>query len=224
MTISERLLALKKQFVLFEKQTVFLIAVSKTRSIEEIEEAIHAGQCVFGENYVQEAIEKIQTLNHKYKDLEWHYIGTVQKNKIALLANNFNWVQTIDNEKTAKKLNDECYKINKKINVCIQVNISCERQKSGALIEDVPTLAKFIVNECPQLCLRGLMTIVLNTRDEDLLRKMFVEMRVYYDTLKVTCASIDTLSMGMSNDWKIAVNCGSTMVRIGSAIFGEREK
>lgn len=202
--------------------SVRLLAVSKTKSVMQIEEAIHAGQFAFGENYVQEAIEKIQQLNQQYKNLEWHYIGQVQKNKIAHLANYFDWVQTIENEASAQKLNDECHKVNKKINVCIQVNVSREVQKNGILIEDVSVLAKFIIDKCPQLCLRGLMTIVLNTSDENLLEKMFVEMRACYDTLKVAYASIDTLSMGMSHDWKIAVNCGSTMVRIGSAIFGER--
>lgn len=224
MTIFDHVSTLKKQLLFLGKQSVRLLVVSKTKSIPEIEEAIHAGQLAFGENYVQEALEKIDILNQhqKYSNLEWHYIGRIQKNKINDLAKYFDWVQTLENQETAKKLNNACEKINKKLNVCIQVNISSESQKGGVLINDVNKLAKYIVEECPHLCLRGLMTIGLATQDEVCLKDMFCQLRSCYDTVKKQYASIDTLSMGMSNDMALAIECGSTMVRIGSAIFGER--
>lgn len=199
-----------------------LLAVSKTKSIQEIEEAIAAGQLAFGENYVQEAIEKIQLLNEKYKNLEWHYIGEIQKNKIKFLAKYFDWVQTLDSEVSAKKLNAACELLNKKINVCIQVNISNESQKNGITVEAVNSLAKYIIEVCPYLCLRGLMTIGLATQDQTLLKKMFLQLRFCYDDLQKQYVTMDTLSMGMSHDMALAIECGSTMVRIGSAIFGER--
>ena len=201
-----------------------LLAVSKTKSIAEIEGAIHAGQLAFGENYVQEAIEKIDILNQhqKYSNLEWHYIGRIQKNKINDLARYFDWVQTIEDQETAKKLNQACERLNKKLNVCLQVNISGESQKGGILIHDVNTLATYIVEECPHLCLRGLMTIGLATHDEACLKTMFCQLKSCYDVLKEQYTSIDTLSMGMSSDMALAIECGSTMVRIGTAIFGER--
>lgn len=228
MSIATNLFAIKN-----ELHSTQVLAVSKKKSIEEIEEAIRAGQLAFGENYVQEAIEKIRVLNQRYSNLEWHYIGKIQKNKIKDLAHYFDWVQTIENQEMVKKLNQACEKLNKKLNVCLQVNISQELQKNGIMLENLVgatgwspllNLAKYIAGECPHLCLRGLMTIGLNTSDEKLLQKMFVTMRACYDHLKTEYTSVDTLSMGMSNDWQVAINCGSTMVRIGSAIFGERTK
>lgn len=201
---------------------VRLLAVSKTKATLQIEEAIHAGQFAFGENYVQEAVEKIQILNQKYFGLEWHYIGKIQTNKIKLLAKHFDWVQTVENHAMAKKLNYACEKINKKLNVCIQVNISGESQKGGISIYEINALATYIIKECQNLCLRGLMTIGLETQDEVQLKNMFSRLKSCYDVLKSSYASVDTLSMGMSNDWQLAVTCGSTMVRIGSAIFGAR--
>ncbi len=222
MTIFDHVSALKNQLPFLGGQSVCLLAVSKTKSIAEIEEAVHAGQFAFGENYVQEAIEKIQILNQKYKNLEWHYIGKIQTKKINLLAKYFNWVQTIEDQEAAKKLNQACEKLSRKINVCLQVNISDEPQKGGIFMNDVNKLAKYIVEECPYLCLRGLMTIGLATQDEVRLKVMFGQLKSCYDALKERYASVDTLSMGMSNDMALAIECGSTMVRIGTAIFGGR--
>ena len=202
--------------------SIYLLTVSKKKSVAQIEEAIHAGQFAFGENYVQEAIEKIQILNQKYKNLEWHYIGKIQTKKINLLAKYFDWVQTIEDQEAAKKLNQACEKLNTRINVCLQVNISDESQKGGVLIHEVNTLARYIVEACPNLCLRGLMTIGLATQDEVLLKAMFGQLKSCYDILKGQYKTVDTLSMGMSNDMALAIECGSTMVRIGTAIFGER--
>lgn len=203
---------------------VHLLAVSKTKSVSEIEEAIAAEQFSFGENYIQEAIEKIPPLNKKFSNLEWHYLGKIQKNKIKDLVQYFDWVQTIEDVRTAEKLNTACEKINKKINVCLQVNVSCEVQKSGAKLNEAPELARYIVEKCPNLCLRGLMAIGLATQDKEALKVLFHQLRCCYEGLKVAYVSIDTLSMGMSADMALAIECGSTMVRIGSAIFGERVK
>ncbi|MBP9726052.1 MAG: YggS family pyridoxal phosphate-dependent enzyme [Gammaproteobacteria bacterium] len=238
MDISDNLYKLRDQIFVLEGRhcgrqgSVRLLAVSKTKSIAEIEEAIHVGQYFFGENYVQEAIEKIQALT-KYSNLEWHYIGRVQKNKVRSLAQYFDWVQTIETKEVAEKLNQACEKINRKINICLQVNIGCEPQKNGVLlIENVgaagwsplEVLAKHIVEKCPFLCLRGLMAIGLDTQDQKLLKQMFSQLRSCYDVLKKQYATVDTLSMGMSSDMALAIACGSTMVRIGTAIFGERRK
>lgn len=201
---------------------VDLLAVSKTKSISEIEEAIHAGQLAFGENYVQEAIEKIHMLNQKYPNLEWHYIGRIQKNKINDLARYFNWVQTIEDRETAEKLNRACEKNQRKLNVCLQVNVSRESQKGGVAIDEVQVLANYIATKCPFLSFRGLMTIGLATQDKVLLKAMFCQLRSCYNALKDQYVSVDTLSMGMSSDMALAIECGSTTVRIGTAIFGER--
>lgn len=233
MTIFDRVSALKKQLFLLGGKSVRLLAVSKKKSIGDVEEAIHAGQLAFGENYVQEAIEKIDIFNQhqKYPNLEWHYIGRIQKNKIKDLARYFDWVQTIENQETAKKLNQACEKLNKKLNVCIQVNISQESQKTGVILANdvgatgwspLLNLAKYIVENCPHLCLRGLMTIGLATQDETLLKTMFCQLASCYEDLKKQHVSVDTLSMGMSSDMALAIKCGSTMVRIGTEIFGQR--
>lgn len=213
-----------KKMIRRVSSSVCLLAVSKTKSTSQIEEAIHAEQLAFGENYVREAVEKIQILNSKYSNLEWHYIGRIQKNKINPLAHYFDWVQTIESTEVAKKLDQACEKLTKKINVCIQVNISNELQKGGVVISEVNALAQFIVKECPRLCFRGLMTIGLATEDGVCLKTMFCQLKSCYDHLKEQYASVDTLSMGMSDDMALAIECGSTMVRIGSAIFGERTK
>ena len=237
MSIADNLCQIKNQIDLAGKaskrplNSVRLLAVSKKKSMAEIEEAIHVGQYFFGENYVQEAIKKIQALT-KYPKLEWHYIGRVQKNKVRDLAQYFDWVQSIETKEVAEKLNQACEKINRKINICLQVNISTESQKNGVLlIENIgatgsplEVLVKYIVESCPCLCLRGLMAIGLDTQDEKLLKQMFSQLRSCYDALKKQYATVDTLSMGMSGDMALAIACGSTMVRIGTAIFGERKK
>lgn len=222
MTIQGRIDALKKQLSVSESGMLHLLAVSKTKSIHDIEEAIDAGQCAFGENYVQEAIQKIQVLNQKYTHLEWHYIGRIQNNKIKALAQYFDWVQTLESQASARKLNQACESWGRKMNVCLQVNISQESQKGGVSIVEIDALAAFIVQSCPHLRLRGLMTIGLATQDEARLKVMFCQLRVQYDILREKYLSVDTLSMGMSSDLALAVECGSTMLRIGTGFFGQR--
>ncbi|TPH16739.1 YggS family pyridoxal phosphate-dependent enzyme [Litorilituus lipolyticus] len=203
--------------------SVLLLAVSKTKPIEDIEQAYVAGQHHFGENYLQEALQKIEQLSH-LPEIYWHYIGPIQSNKTKQIANNFSWVHSVDREKIALRLNDHLKEsINEKqshltpLNICLQVNISEEKTKSGISPEQIFALAD-VVNQCENLTLRGLMAIPeKNARPEiyQKMAKLFIELRSRYE-------SIDTLSLGMSNDLSLAVKHGSTMVRIGTAIFGQR--
>ncbi|MDP5032887.1 MAG: YggS family pyridoxal phosphate-dependent enzyme [Paraglaciecola sp.] len=200
--------------------TVQLLAVSKTKPVSDIVQAYEAGQRLFGENYVQEGVEKVQALR-ALSDIEWHFIGPIQSNKTRLVAENFAWVHAIDRLKIAQRLNDQ-RSAHKQLNVCIQVNIDDEASKSGVPIEEVKALAAAI-NPLPHLKLRGLMTIpkadaseVQQKHSFSAMQELFVEMHRLYP-------EIDTLSMGMSGDIKPAIAHGSTMVRIGTAIFGSRQ-
>lgn len=196
---------------------VQLLAVSKTKPTSAILEAYAAGQRAFGENYVQDAIEKIKALDEY--NLEWHFIGKVQSNKTKHVAEYFDWVQTVADEKIAKRLNEH----GKPLNICIQVNISQEPQKAGVCYEAIDELAKTI-NALPNLTLRGLMAIAENTKDEASVKQSFMELNNKYLALKESYSTVDTLSMGMTNDMELAIECGSTMVRVGTAIFGKREE
>ena len=195
-----------------------LVAVSKGQDREKILEALDAGHNIFGENYLQEAIDKQKSLTD-YK-IEWHFIGPIQSNKCKLIAENFSWVHSVDRIKVANKLNDA---INDKtlINVCIQVNISNEDSKSGLKINEIDSLAEHI-NTLDKLTLRGLMAIPTNTSDDEILRNEYKQLKVIYEGLKKTYLSVDTLSMGMSNDYLLAIENGANLVRIGSKIFGKR--
>jgi len=202
-----------------QNTSIQLLAVSKGQDEKKIEEAFEVGQTLFGENYVQEAIEKQKKLLHL--DIKWHFIGPIQSNKCKLIAENFSWVHSVDRIKVANKLNDA---INDKtlINVCIQVNISNEDSKSGLKISEIDSLAKHI-NNLDKLILRGLMAIPTNTNDEKILRNEYKQLKIIYESLKKKYLSVDTLSMGMSNDYLLAVENGSNLVRIGSKIFGKRK-
>jgi hypothetical protein len=195
-----------------------LLAVSKGQDEKKIEEAFEVGQKLFGENYVQEAIEKQKKLVHL--DIKWHFIGPIQSNKCKLIAENFSWVHSVDRIKVANKLNDA---INDKtlINVCIQVNISNEDSKSGLKINEIDSLAEHI-NTLDKLTLRGLMSIPTDTSYDEILRNEYKQLKVIYENLKKKYISVDTLSMGMSNDYLLAIENGSNLVRIGSKIFGKR--
>lgn len=200
--------------------SVQLLAVSKTKPVSDIVLAYEAGQRRFGENYVQEGVEKIQALQ-ELKDIEWHFIGPLQSNKTRLVAEHFDWVQSVDREKIARRLNDQRTP-HKPLNVLIQVNINEEENKSGVSPQDVPALAKLIA-DMPNLTLRGLMTIPAADQDEASLTRTFSDMHDLFNELKQHHAHIDTLSMGMSNDMTVAIGCGATMVRVGTAIFGARQ-
>lgn len=196
-----------------------LLAVSKGQSIDKIADAITAGQKRFGENYLQEALEKISHFNDP--SLEWHFIGAIQSNKTKLIAENFQWVQSVENFKIAERLNDQRPEHLPPLNICIQVNISEEDTKSGVAIADVPELVKQCAN-LPRLTLRGLMAI---PQQKKLLRDQRVEcmkLRLLWENLYENANFFDTLSVGMSDDLEAAVAEGSTMVRIGTKIFGKR--
>lgn len=200
---------------------ITLLAVSKTKPINDIIAAYRAGQRQFGENYVQEGETKINALRSDYPDIEWHFIGPLQSNKTKVIAENFDWMHTLSRDKIAQRLNQQRPSDKAPLNVCIQVNISQEESKSGVNAEDVATLALTIAS-LPHLKLRGLMAIPTATDNVQLQQQEFSQLKQLYDKLKQQYPSVDTLSMGMSGDMDIAIANGSTMVRIGSAIFGQR--
>ena len=196
---------------------VTLLAVSKTKTSAMIEKAYIAGQREFGESYIQEAVEKIANLQN-LSDIVWHFIGPIQSNKTRLIADNFAWVHSLDRIKVAKRLNDHRSSQDTPLNVCLQVNISGEESKSGIAVGDLKALAEFI-DSCKNLTLRGLMAIPEKNASTD----SFEKMKQLFIELKKEHLSIDTLSMGMSGDLTDAIAKGSTIVRVGSAIFGARE-
>jgi pyridoxal phosphate enzyme (YggS family) len=201
-----------------------LLAVSKTKPVSDIIAAYQAGQRLFGENYVQEGETKINALQADYPDIEWHFIGPLQSNKTKIVAEHFDWLHTLSRGKIAQRLHEQRPSDKSPLNVCIQVNISQEESKSGinsANFADVATLALTIAS-LPHLKLRGLMAIPTATADVQLQQQEFSQLKQLFDQLKQQYPSVDTLSMGMSGDMDIAIANGSTMVRIGSAIFGER--
>ncbi|AEE24638.1 YggS family pyridoxal phosphate-dependent enzyme [Paraglaciecola chathamensis] len=200
--------------------SVKLLAVTKTKPVSDIVQAYEAGHRLFGENYVQEGVDKIHQLS-ELDDIEWHFIGPLQSNKTRPVAENFDWVHSIDRLKIAQRLNDQ-RSAHKKLNVCIQVNIDNEASKAGVPPEDVNLLAEQISN-MPNLTLRGLMTIPKAQQNAEMQRKSLSAMNALFVQLQTKYPQIDTLSMGMSNDMQLAIECGSTMVRIGSAIFGSRQ-
>ena len=201
------------------QNSVRLLAVSKKKSADQILEAVSSGISHFGENYVQEAVEKIQILK-AYK-LTWHYIGPIQSNKAARIAQNFDWVQSLDREKIAVKLNENRKSKDGALNTCIQVNLSGEMTKSGVAIDQAEDLCK-IVEKLPNLHLRGLMAIPAPEQNFQLQRVKFRELSHIFHDLKKIYPKMDVLSMGMSNDYEAAIAEGSTMVRLGTALFGAR--
>ncbi|MCK8043579.1 YggS family pyridoxal phosphate-dependent enzyme [Shewanella sp. 1CM18E] len=203
-------------------EDVQLLAVSKTKPNEYIIEAYQAGQRRFGENYVQEGETKINSLSQAFPDIEWHFIGPLQSNKTKVVASLFDWMHTVDREKIAQRLNDQRPDDMPALNICIQVNISLEESKSGALAADVLGLADKIAL-LPNIKLRGLMAIPSADVDEQTASAELAALQALFNQLAERHSCVDTLSVGMSNDLELAVNHGSTMVRIGSAIFGERD-
>ncbi len=225
-TIAERLKSIQqtlKQSTLEAHRppnSVKLLAVSKTKPVSDIVLAYNSGQRMFGENYVQEGVDKIQALAH-LPDIEWHFIGPLQSNKTRLVAEHFAWVQSIDRLKIAKRLNDQV-KPGKALNVCIQVNIDDDANKSGIKSTELSEFAEQL-SHLPNLCLRGLMTIPKAQQSPEKLQASFMHMAALFDNLKQDYPTVDTLSLGMSGDLSSAIKCGSTMVRVGTAIFGRRD-
>lgn len=199
--------------------TVRLLAVSKTWPADSVREAAAAGQHAFGENYVQEGVAKVDELAGL--GLEWHFIGPLQSNKTRLVANRFSWVHSIDRLKIAERLSEQRDVHLPPLEVCIQVNVSGEASKSGVAPPDLPELARAVA-ALPRLRLRGLMAIPEPTPDVALQRARFASLRAMRDELNAAGLSLDTLSMGMSDDLEAAIAEGSTLVRVGTAIFGSR--
>jgi len=208
--------------------TVALLAVSKTHAASLVAQAVDAGQRAFGENYVREALEKMDALaenlgKERARALEWHLIGPLQSNKTRLAAARFDWVHSVESEKVARRLSEQRPAGMAPLNVLIQVNVSGESSKSGVAPEQVAGLAKAI-SSLPNLKLRGLMAIPEPGGDVQTQRLRFSGLRKLLEQLQNRHSTLDTLSMGMSDDMEAAIAEGATLVRIGTAIFGTREK
>jgi pyridoxal phosphate enzyme (YggS family) len=205
------------------RSTVQLLAVSKTFPAESVLEAIAAGQRAFGENYLQEGVEKIAAVALAQPDVpvEWHFIGPIQSNKTRPIATNFAWVHTVERLKIAQRLSEQRPPGMGDLNVCLQVNISGEATKSGATAAELPELARKVAL-LPNLRLRGLMAIPEPHLEPALQRAAFAKLRSLAEDLRADGLAIDTLSMGMSGDMEAAILEGATIVRVGSAIFGLR--
>lgn len=204
--------------------SITLLAVSKTFPASAIREAYAAGQRCFGENYVQEGIQKIEDLNDLRNQLTWHFIGPLQSNKTQAVASHFDWVHSVDREKIAQRLNDQRPAHLSPLNVCVQINISSETSKSGVQPIDALALCQAITH-MPHLTLRGLMSIPEPIDDPLLQRDAHRQLREIFEQIKKELNNpihFDTLSMGMSADMEAAIAEGSTIVRIGTAIFGQR--
>ncbi len=224
-TIASRLDALRNRIGELERRfgraegSVRLLAVSKTKSADAVREAFEAGQREFGENQLQDALGKLDPLSAL--PAAWHFIGHIQSNKTRDIAARFDWVQSIDRERIAVRLNDQRPADAPALQVCIQVNVSAQESKSGVLPEAVPGLAHRIA-ALPRLRLRGLMAIPRPERGIEAQRRPFRRMRELLDALKTDGFELDTLSIGMTDDMEAAIAEGATMVRIGTAIFGPR--
>ena len=202
-------------------QSVTLLAVSKTFGADAVRDAHAAGQHAFGENYVQEALAKMAALGDLRDRLEWHLIGPLQSNKTRAVAEAFDWVHSVDRLKVAQRLAEQRPPSLPPLQLCLQVNVSGEASKSGVAPDEVAALAQAVAG-LPRLRLRGLMCIPEPTEDVALLRARFALLRRLRDELAATGLVLDTLSMGMSHDIEPAIAEGATIVRVGTAIFGER--
>jgi pyridoxal phosphate enzyme (YggS family) len=235
-TIAERLQAIQARIHTAEsvagrrQNEVRLLAVSKAQPSVLLREAVLAGQHIFGENYLQEALDKQADLSDL--NIEWHFIGPIQSNKTQAIAQNFSWVHSVDRLKIAERLNAARPENLPPLQVCIQVNVSNEDSKSGVLPQELNALARAIA-ALPNLTLRGLMAIPAPTNDISLQHRQLGKVRDLYETLRTqglnersefTASKFDTLSMGMSEDFPAAIAEGATIVRIGSAIFGTRHR
>ena len=196
-----------------------LVAVTKKQTVNKIIDLINLGHRNFGENYVQEGLEKICKINNSI--IDWHFIGPIQSNKTKLITENFNWIHSIDRIKIYNRIKDEALIQNKKINFLIQINTSNEDSKSGIRPEIVEEfISNISLNE--NMRFRGIMSIPSNTSDINILKQEFKLMNNLFNKIKQNFPEVDTLSMGMSQDFALAIQSGATMLRIGTKIFGER--
>jgi pyridoxal phosphate enzyme (YggS family) len=198
---------------------VCLLAVSKTFPASALRMAYQSGQTRFAESYVQEALEKVSSLQDLM--IEWHFIGPIQSNKTRAIAEHFSWVHSVDRMKIAERLSEQRPAHLPPLQVCVQVNISHEDSKSGVVLQDVSELAHRVAG-LPNLKLRGLMAVPAPSDDVLVQRAGFARLREQYELLNRQGLQLDTLSMGMSHDFTSAIVEGATIVRIGSAIFGQR--
>lgn len=225
--VKETLTEIKSQILLLETKhnrpsgSVRLVAISKSQPIEKIKEAIDQGQLDFGENYLQEALEKIEQLNDP--NIVWHYTGRIQSKKAKVITQHFNWVHTVSSLKVAELLNKHRPAHLPPLNVCIQVNICDEESKGGVLPQEILSLAKEVVL-LPNLKLCGLMTIPIYFKEFDDQYNVFCNLADELKKLQSQDINVDTLSMGMSHDFEAAIAAGATIVRVGSGIFGERKQ
>lgn len=224
-TISTNLQAVKRRIIDAcsaagrDPGTVELLAVSKTFPAQAVRAAHAAGQRAFGESYVQEALAKQAQLADL--DLEWHFIGPLQSNKTKAVAAHFAWVHSVDRLKIAERLSAQRPADLPPLNVCVEINVSGEATKSGCTPEEAPALCHAVA-KLPNLQLRGLMTIPAPTPDSALVKRQFARLRGLFEQIRRDGLELDTLSMGMSHDLEEAIHEGATIVRIGTAIFGER--
>ncbi len=223
--ITKNLLSLRVKIKACEQKfhrrpdSISLLAVSKSQSIEKIQEAIASGQKSFGENYLQEALPKIEAL--KDQQMEWHFIGSIQRNKTRKIAEHFDWVQSVTDQQMAKRLNDQRPEHLPPLNICLEINISHEQTKSGIDEEEAFALAAFC-ETLPRLKLRGLMAIPAPKPTFDEQRIEMRKLTALFTKMIEKGFKLDTLSMGMSQDWEAAIAEGATMIRLGTAIFGVR--
>lgn len=204
-------------------EDVALLAVSKTKPASAVAEAIDAGQRAFGENYVQEGVDKIRHFQEQgVAGLQWHFIGPLQSNKSRLVAEHFDWCHTVDRLRIASRLSDQRPAGMPPLNILIQINISDEESKSGIPLAELTSLAAQVA-ALPGVCLRGLMAIPAPVSNYERQFAVAQQMAVAFDALKLRYPTVDTLSLGMSDDMEAAIAAGSTLVRIGTAIFGARD-
>jgi|TARA_B110000037_G_scaffold223099_1_gene302059 pyridoxal phosphate enzyme (YggS family) len=199
---------------------VSLVAVSKTKPISDIQEAYDAGQRIFGENKIQEMVEKHEVLP---KDIEWHMIGHLQRNKVKYMAPFVDLIHGIDSLKTLKEINKQALKHHRNINCLLQVKIAQEETKFGLETNEIESiLSNSAFNELKNITITGLMGMASFTDDSSQVSKEFQSLKIIFDKLKTHHSSLTTISMGMSGDYKLAIEAGSNMIRVGSSIFGER--
>lgn len=202
-----------------DRASILLLAASKTQSVDRILTAYHAGQRIFGENYLQEALEKMHVLP---TDIEWHFIGHIQSNKTKNIAEHFNWVHSVDCPKIARRLNDQRPAHLPPLNICIELNIDHETTKSGVPDAEAALELATYIKTLPHLQLRGLMAIPAPRTTFTEQRNELHQLAMAFEHLRTHGFAVDTLSMGMSDDLEAAIAEGSTLVRIGTAIFGPR--
>lgn len=218
MSIKENLLQIKSQL----PNHVTLVAVSKTKPVADLMEAYNAGQRIFGENYVQELVEKHQELP---KDIQWHFIGHLQSRKVKLIAPFVNLIHGVDSLKLLEEIDKEAKKNNRIIDCLLQIYIAEEESKFGLDEEELNEILNFVQNdknEMNNIRIVGLMGMSTFTDNQNQIKKEFDHLKTIFDKLKILNSEFKILSMGMSGDYKLAIECGSTMVRIGSSIFGVR--